>query len=254
MVSTVTLDSPPLNVLDLQMCRDLHESLQLIRNDDIARVVVIRGAHQEFCSGTDISQHTPDQMPALLPAFHDCLRRIYQLDAIVIAAIEGRCLGGGLELALASDRILAERSSLLGFPEIHLGCYPPAGIVQLLERRCYGGAVRMVLSGQAATADSMARSQIVDEIADDGTLDRAIEAEIDGYTSISPAILAITIRQLHRVGRKRLSTELLEIERDYLSEVLHHPDSSEGVEAFLAKRKPRWADRPGLVGRNDVAL
>jgi enoyl-CoA hydratase/carnithine racemase len=100
----------------------------------------------------------------------------------------------------------------------------------------------------------MARSQIVDEVADDGSLDRAIETEIAGYTSISPAILAITIRQLHRVGRKRLATELLEIERDYLSEVLPHPDSTEGVEAFLAKREPRWAKRPGLVGRDDVAL
>ncbi|MDE0960964.1 MAG: enoyl-CoA hydratase/isomerase family protein [Planctomycetota bacterium] len=254
MVTTVTLDSAPLNVLDLQMCSDLHESLQLIRNDDEARIVVIRGAHQEFCSGTDISQHTPDQMPALLPAFHDCLRRIYDLDAIVIAAIEGRCLGGGLELALACDRIVAERSSLLGLPEIHLGCYPPAGIVQLLERRGYGEAVRMVLSGQAATADSMARSQIIDVLTDDGTLDRAIDREIDGYSTISPSILAITIRQFHRVGRKRLSSALLEIERDYLSEVLPHPDSTEGIEAFLAKRKPQWADRPGLVGRDDVAL
>ncbi len=253
-VATITLDSPPLNVLDLQMCRHFHEALQSIRDDDEARIVLIRGSGGEFCSGTDIAQHTPAQMPLLLPAFHDCLRLIYQLDAIVIAAVEGRCLGGGLELALACDRIVAEQTSILGLPEILLGCYPPAGIVQLLARRCYGEAIRLVFSGQTASAAEFHRMGIIDAIASEGSMDRGLEEEIAPYTRISPSILAITARQFHKLGRKSSNAELLEIERDYLLEILPHPDCTEGIEAFLEKRTPRWASRPGLVGPDDLAL
>lgn len=253
-VATITLESPPLNVLDLQMCRLFHEALQSIRDDDEARIVVIRGSGGEFCSGTDIAQHTPEQMPLLLPAFHDCLRLIYQLDAIVIAGIEGRCLGGGLELALACDRIVADQTSVLGLPEILLGCYPPAGIVQLLTRRCYGDAIRLVFSGQSGSAVEFKQMGLIDVIASEGTLDTALDDEIEPYTSISPSILAITARQFHKLGRKTTNAELLEIERDYLLEILPHPDCTEGIKAFLEKRAPRWASRPGLVGPDDLAL
>ena len=107
-IAEITLESTPLNVLDHQMCTDLLDTIQTIRADDEARIVVIRGSSGEFCSGTDIAEHTPEKMPRLLPLFHDCLRAIQEIDGIVIAAIEGRCLGGGLELALACDRILAD--------------------------------------------------------------------------------------------------------------------------------------------------
>lgn len=253
-VAEITLDSPPLNVLDYQMCTELLEALQSIRADDEARIVVIRGAGDEFCSGTDIAEHTPDKMPRLLPLFHDCLRAIQEIDGIVICAIEGRCLGGGLELAMACDRILADRSSVLGLPEIKLGCYPPAGIIQLLSRRCYGLAVAMTLSGQTLDANELERSGIIDVVFDPRTIDQAIDDEIGQYCTASPSILAITMRQFHRLSKREWAQRLTEIENHYLAEVLSHGDATEGVQAFLEKRSPVWAKRPGLVGPEDIAL
>ncbi|MGE4620125.1 MAG: enoyl-CoA hydratase/isomerase family protein [Planctomycetota bacterium] len=253
-ISQITLDSPPLNILDRQMCDQLLEALHVIRDDDESRIVVIRGASGEFCSGTDISEHTPEKMPRLLPQFHDCLRAINNIDAIVIAAIQGRCLGGGMELALACDRLITEESSNFGLPEIKLGCYPPAGIVQLLDRRCYGQAIRMVLSGENVSPFDLQQNGIVDTIVETGSLDDAIEQEIASYTKMSPAIIAMTARQFHRYQRKSWVGQLLDIEHDYLTEVLSHPDSREGVEAFLEKRAPRWAKKQGLVGPDDLAL
>ncbi len=253
-IAQICLQSPPLNVLDRTMCSELRDILQAIRADDEARIVVVRGAQGEFCSGTDISEHTPEKMPELLPVFHDCLRAINNIDAIVIAAVEGRCLGGGFELALACDRIVADESSVIGLPEIRLGCYPPAGVVQLLARRCYGRAIGLVLSGKPVDPRQLQSDGIIDSVIDQGHLDEAISAEIGSYCAMSPSIVAITMRQFHRLSRRSWDQQLLEIEQDYLGEVLSHPDSREGVEAFLDKRPPRWAKRQGLVGPDDVAF
>ena len=86
-VARVLLDSAPLNIIDLDQCDELLEALQGIRDDDEARVVIIQGEGHEFCSGTDIAEHTPEKMPDLLPRFHACLDAILSLDAIVIAQI-----------------------------------------------------------------------------------------------------------------------------------------------------------------------
>ncbi|HIC22586.1 MAG TPA: enoyl-CoA hydratase/isomerase family protein [Planctomycetes bacterium] len=253
-IAEIRLQSPPLNVLDRTMCTELREILQSVRADDEARIVIVCGAQGEFCSGTDISEHTPEKMPELLPIFHDCLRAINNIDAIVIAAIEGHCLGGGFELALACDRIVADESSVIGLPEIRLGCYPPAGIVQLLARRCYGRAIGLVLSGKPVDPRELQSDGIIDTVVDHGNLDAAVSEEIESYCAMSPSILAIIMRQFHRLGRGNWEQQLLEIEQDYLAEVLSHPDSREGVEAFLGKRPPRWAKRQGLVGPDDVAF
>ncbi len=253
-IAEITLSAPPFHVLDQQMCLELSEALRTLRDDDEARIVIIKGADGEFCSGTDISEHSAEQMPRLLPAFHDCLRDLLKLDAVVIAAISGHCLGGGLELALSCDRIIAQQNSVIGLPEIQLGCYPPAGIVQLLERRCYGQAITMILSGAATPVEQLHRAGIIDVVTAEGQLEAAIEEEIGRYCHVSPSILAMTVRQFHRHHERTWGQKLHDIEHDYLNEVLGHPDSQEGIEAFLKKRPPRWAGKQGLVGPDDVAF
>ena len=131
-MARIILDSAPLNILDCDQCDELLEAILSIRDDDVARIVVIQGDGGEFCSGTDIAEHTPEKMPQLLPKFHSCLDAMLTLDAITIAAVEGHCLGGGLELALSCDRILVDENAKLGLPEIKLGCFPPAGWIQML--------------------------------------------------------------------------------------------------------------------------
>ncbi|MBC8261069.1 MAG: enoyl-CoA hydratase/isomerase family protein [Planctomycetia bacterium] len=253
-VARVLLDSAPLNIIDLDQCDELLEALQGIRDDDEARVVIIQGEGHEFCSGTDIAEHTPEKMPDLLPRFHACLEAILSLDAIVIAAIEGRCLGGGLELAMACDRILVDEEATLGLPEIKIGCYPPAGLIQVLARSHPGSAVRMVCSGEIYPAKEFPHPGIIDELIPAGTMEEAIDTELDPYQELSPAILGFTARQFHRRAQDQWAKHLKELEAVYLEGIVTHEDSREGVEAFLEKRAPRWARRQGLVGPDDLAF
>ena len=253
-VARIILDSAPLNILDLDQCEELLEAIFSIRDDDVARIVVIQGEGQEFCSGTDIAEHTPEKMPKLLPRFHACLDALLSLDAITVAAVTGHCLGGGLELALACDRILMEENAKIGLPEIKLGCFPPAGWIQMLARSSVGSAVRLVCAGEITEAKKFPHQGVIDVLVPEGQIEQAIQAEIAPYQKMSPAILAFTARQFHRRAREQWARYLSELEKDYLDGILSHPDSREGVEAFLEKRNPRWADRQGLVGPDDLAF
>ena len=253
-VARIILDSAPLNILDCDQCNELLEAILSIRDDDVARIVVIQGDGGEFCSGTDIAEHTPEKMPQLLPKFHSCLDAMLTLDAITIAAVEGHCLGGGLELALSCDRILVDENAKLGLPEIKLGCFPPAGWIQMLARSSSGSAVRMVCSGEISEAREFPHSGVIDQLVPAGQMTSALEEELKPYLSMSPAILAFTARQFHRRAREQWARYLPDLEKDYLEGILHHPDSREGVEAFLEKRNPKWADRLGLVGPEDLAF
>ena len=253
-VARIILDSAPLNILDCDQCEELLEAIHSIRDDDVARIVIVQGDGGEFCSGTDIAEHTPEKMPELLPKFHACLDAMLTLDAITIAAVQGHCLGGGFELALSCDRILADENAKLGLPEIKLGCFPPAGWIQMLARSSSGSAVRMVCSGEISKAGDFPHSGVVDQLVPAGKMESALKKEVEPYQSMSPAILAFSARQFHRRSREQWARHLPELEKDYLDGILNHPDSREGVEAFLEKRTPKWADRLGLVGPEDLAF
>lgn len=250
----VIIDSPPLNILDLPLCLELQSCLRSLRDDDKARLVVIKGGADHFSSGVDVAGHTVDSMPELLPAFHQVLDSVLDLDAIVIAAVCGHCLGGGLELALACDRVIASETASLGFPEISIGCYPPAGIPQLISRVSLGRAAGMILSGEPVAVDELHRWGLVDVIAKEDEMDQAIDREIERYNRHSPAILGLSARRIHREARQLWARRLPTMEREYLDILLPHPDATEGIAAFLAKRPPKWAPRQGLVGPEDVAL
>ncbi len=103
-IATLTIENPPVNVIDLDHCHELTSCLHEIIADDRARILVIRGAGECFSAGLDIEQHTPEKMPELLPAFHEIFHNLLRVRALLIAAIHGHCLGGA---ALRKD--LAER-------------------------------------------------------------------------------------------------------------------------------------------------
>lgn len=237
-VTTLTLDHPPVNVLDLALCRELERVIVAIRESDTSRVVVLRGKGRFFSTGVDIKQHTPDRMPELLPAFHALFHRLLDLRAVTVAAVHGLCLGGAAELALSCDRVLATPDARIGFPEMKVGCYPPVAIALLAGRVGSGRAAEMILGGRDDAAENLARDGAVDRVGPD--LDALLEEELSLYADKSPSVLGMAASLLHDEARDRWGTRIARLEREYLRTLLPHPDASEGIAAFLAKRSPRW--------------
>ena len=238
-VARITLASPKANILDRAMIRELEEAVSQCAGRPLNAVVITaEGPHFSF--GASVQEHLPDQIASTLRALHGLLRRLHEAPAPVIAAVRGQCLGGGFELALACDLIVADNTAQFAVPEIKLAVFPPAASALLPLRVGQALAARLLLTGAAITADEAARSGLVSRVAED--LDAEIERWLESdFLPRSPSSLQFGCRAARMSLRRALGEELTQLERLYLSELMTTPDAEEGVRAFLEKRAPRWS-------------
>ena len=237
----VTLDRPPLNVLDLATIRELHDALADLAARRDAKVVVLRSALAgTFSAGVDVAAHAPAEVGAMLEAFHAVFRVVDAMPQLAIAAVDGRCLGGGCELAVFCDVVLATKRSVFAQPEIDVGCFPPVAAV-VLPRLVGRAAFEMVLTGQPVTATEAARIGLITRVVDD------LDAEVYRWTAAlaqkSGAVLAIARRAVRQGGHDSFDAALARAEALYRDELVFTADCEEGVRAFLEKRPPQWTDR-----------
>ncbi len=240
-VFEVTLDRPPLNVLDVATLGALGAALQpLLQRRDLKAVVLRSAVPGTFSAGADVADHTRERAPAMLAAMHAAVRLLDTLPQPTIAAVEGRCLGGGWELALACDFVVASPEASFGQPEIDLACFPPAAAA-LLPRLAGRHAAELVLLGAPVSADEAYRMGLVTAVTD--AVGPVVERLAEALGRKSAAALAIARRAVRRGGEGTLADALERNERLYRDEVLRTDDAEEGVRAFLEKRAPRWSDR-----------
>jgi len=245
-VARITLASPKTNVLDRAMIREFDEALSQCGSLALnALVIAADGPHFSF--GASVHEHLPDQIAGTLQALHGLLRRIYEAPAPVIAAVRGQCLGGGFELALACDLILADRTAQFAAPEIKLAVFAPAASALLPLRVGQALAARLLLTGAAIGADEAARTGLVARLADDleGELELWLESD---FLPRSPSSLQFACQAARMSLRRAFAEDLPQLERLYLSELMATPDAEEGIRAFLEKRAPQWA-KAGVVAQ-----
>src|SRR3990167_9028686 len=127
----ITLDRPPLNVLDLGLLREMDQMLNSFPSESATDFVLFRsGGERAFSAGVDVRDHTLEKVPEMLRVVHGVVRKFLALPQITIALVRGACLGGGLELASSCDFILASEESFFATPEINVGCYPPVALAR----------------------------------------------------------------------------------------------------------------------------
>jgi cyclohexa-1,5-dienecarbonyl-CoA hydratase len=149
----ITLNRPPLNILDRSTFRLLGDALEELVGASGCSFIVIRASGEKaFCAGADVGDHLPDKAPAMLKEFHRVARYLHGMDAISIAAVRGVALGAGFEVALCCDLILASERTSFGQPEINLGCFPPIAVAALPARVGRHRAAEIVLTGRRVTA------------------------------------------------------------------------------------------------------
>ena len=240
-VARVYLADPRPNIVDIAMMEDLTEILDGLtdRRDLVAVVLGAEGPH--FSYGASVPEHLPDQIGQALAGLHGLIGKLLELPAPTIAAVRGQCLGGGLELVLACDLILAEETARLGVPEIKLGVFPPAASALLPTRLGSGRASALILTGTTWTGTEAAAAGLVTRLALDGDLDSALNAWLgQDFVQRSPTGLLHAARAVRRASQRAVAEELPELERQYLEELMTDPDAVEGIQAFLDKREPLW--------------
>ena len=169
----IRLDNPPVNALSFAYCAKLLRELHDAHADDAVQAVVITGSNGLFSAGADVNDFNAE-MPPDAVTVRDVIAAIESSEKIHVAAIDGTCLGGALELALACDYRIATSRSKLGLPEIRLGLLPGAGGTQRLPRLIGArAALEFMLKGSSVAAARAAELGIVDEVIEGDVLARA---------------------------------------------------------------------------------
>ncbi len=244
----VTIDRPKANVIDAATSRELGEAFAAFRDDTEVRVAIVTGGGDRFFSaGWDLKAAAAGEDEDFGVGGFAGLTELFRLEKPVIAAVNGLAAGGGFELALACDLIVAERHAEFFLPEVNLGFGPDAGGVLRLPRRLPRAiAMEMLLTGRRMGAEEAARWGVVNRVVDaGGALDAARE-----LAATLEAAAPLAIRAVKAVVS---ATEHLDVEGAYAHlrdgsvsayvRMLESEDADEGPRAFAERRSPVWKGR-----------
>jgi enoyl-CoA hydratase/carnithine racemase len=244
-VGHIVLDRPPANSYDRAFMDDFGAAIDAAAADDAVKAIVVRSASERFFSaGADVSVFAKsdfDTKNAFVVCANETMGKLEQTPKVVIAAINGHCLGGGFEIALCCDfRIAAEGSYRIGLPEVTLGLLPGTGGTQRLPRLIgRQRALELMLKGTTLLPQEAKDAGLVDEIVGAPDLQATAHLRALAYTQ-GPSYAVGQIKLATVQGSATSLSEGLRIERDALIRLFKSDDAREGVTAFLEKRKPEY--------------
>jgi len=249
-VCLITLTNPPANGYSHEMMRDIDEAVLRARFDSEVQVIVIAGEGEKFfCAGADISmldEVTPEFKYAFCLHANETLLRLEHTPKLVIAALGGHCVGGGLEVALGCDLRIARRGSgKCGLPEVALGVLPGTGGTQRLARVLgKSRAIKAMASGELFDYERALDMGLVDELYDAESDAEFMESVLDYARGFcTPEKAALAVGNIKRAVQSGLEVSLesgLALERELQAKLFTSADAQEGIRAFVEKRKPSF--------------
>jgi enoyl-CoA hydratase/carnithine racemase len=244
-IVTITLNRPPANAWSREGLRQLRSTVLSLNDDKRVRAIIVTGQGPKFFSaGADLNAMADgDKAVArdVAQCFGEAFATLQEARAVVIAAINGYAMGGGLECALSCDIRIAERHAQMALPEASVGLLPAGCGTQTLPWLVgEGWAKRMILTNERVDADTALRIGLVEEVVDTGaSLAKAREmaARVAG---LSPEGVAYSKQLVHAARQGVPRHAALALEREKFVDLFDSPNQREGVNAFLEKRQPRW--------------
>jgi cyclohexa-1,5-dienecarbonyl-CoA hydratase len=242
-VARITLARPPLNILTIPMMQEIAAALALAADRPSLKVLVFDGEGKAFCAGVAVEDHVVDRVKPMLEAFHEIFRRLRQLPCATVAAVHGAALGGGAELATFCDVVVAADDATVGQPEIKVGVFAPIAALHYPRRIGAARTLGLLLSGETLTAAEAQRVGLIDRVVAAAALAETVEAQVARFRAQSAAVLRLTKRAVMESLDTPFEQALPLLEDIYRYELMTTADASEGLRAFVEKRKPVWRDR-----------
>ncbi|MDH3351560.1 MAG: cyclohexa-1,5-dienecarbonyl-CoA hydratase [Gammaproteobacteria bacterium] len=244
-VLRLQLARPKANIIDARMIDALSAALDTHVNDQRLLAVVLDAEGPHFSFGASVEEHLPDQCAAMLGKINSLVMQMLEYPVPIVAAVQGQCLGGGLEVACAASLIITAPDSQLGQPEISLAVFAPAASCLLPERLGQARAEMLLLSGKSVDAQRAKRIGLVDEVSE-SPADAALTWIDENIVGKSASSLRIAVTAARQDYIERIRTRLATVETLYIEKLMRTKDPVEGLNAFLEKRKPIWEnDREG---------
>ncbi len=239
-LGTITLKRPPVNVLNIAMMDEINDVLKSWQDKKDLKVALFNADGKCFSAGVDVGEHTGDLAPKMIESFHGMFRLMDKLGAVTVASVFGSCLGGGCELAVFCDLVIANDTAKFGQPEIQVGVLPP--IAAQIMPRIIGmkAAIDLIVSGRIISAQEAMTIGLINKVVQKDDLLRETDEFVKPYLSLSAEVIRVTKKTIKAGLIDDFEPSLKIIEDIYLNELMKTDDAQEGLKAFLEKRKPEW--------------
>jgi len=242
-VARIVLNRPKHNVFNIEMMQELTAQLAALDGDAESKCVVIAGQGPSWCAGVEVSDHKPEMAADMIRVFNALLKQIHALAVPSIAAVHGACLGGGMEVAIACDMVMASTAAVFGQPEIKLGFLPPYAAVRLPQLVGPARAVEICTTGRRYSAEDMHRMGLVADLVPPEAFDDGLGKLVKEIQHCSPLIIRLNKKAVTQHLDMALDAAMESVSDLFLNQLMRTADTLEGIRSFEEKRRPVWQNR-----------
>jgi cyclohexa-1,5-dienecarbonyl-CoA hydratase len=242
-IARITLNRPKFNMMDIDMILEINSLLEGFVSDQDLKCVVFDAEGKHFCTGVEVGDHKPDKVDDMIPNFNRIFELLEKIDVPVIAQVQGFCLGGGMELAIACDIIVADKGASFGQPEIKVGFFPPYAAVRLPQLVGPAKAIEICTTGKFYSAEEAQVLGMVAHVAEEGQLSETAEKIVKEIKGNSPLIIRLNKRAVRQHLGLDFKQALAGVSDLFLNELMKTEDTLEGIASYEEKRKPEWKNK-----------
>lgn len=241
-VATLMLNRPPLNVLNIEMMEEINTFFEGLLKEKGLKLLIIQAAGKAFSAGVDVGEHLGDLVYKMIEVFHRMFRLMDALKVPSISVVNGSALGGGCELAVYCDMVIATEKAKFGQPEIQVGVFPPIAALAFPRMMGRKKALELILSGDVISAQEAMALGMINKIVPEASLAEEVNRFVEKFKKLSGIVLKLTKEAALAGLNDDPERGLQAIEKIYLDRLMKTNDAIEGLKAFLDKRKPTWKD------------
>jgi cyclohexa-1,5-dienecarbonyl-CoA hydratase len=242
-MARITMARPKHNVLNIEMMKELSAALSSLATDEDMKCVLLSGEGPSWCAGVDVGEHRPEVVAEMMNAFNGIFETMEKIDVPLIAAVHGPCLGGGMELAIACDIIVASAKATFGQPEIRLGFFPPYAAIRLPQLVGTARTIEICATGKIYSADEAKAMGMISQVVGEEAFSEAVEGVAGSLLMSSPLIIRLNKRAVKGHIGMAFPQALAGVTDLFLNKLMKTEDTLEGINSFAEKRKPVWKNR-----------
>ena len=242
-VARITLDRPKFNMMNIEMMDELNGLFETLIQDDDLKCIVLYAEGKHFCTGVEVADHKPEKVDDMMAVFNRIFELTEQIEVPIIAAVQGYCLGGGMELAIACDVIVAAKGAQFGQPEIKVGFFPPYAAMRLPQLVGPARAIEICTTGKFYSAEEAQLMGMVGYVAEDDRLGETTDKIVKEIQTSSALIIRLNKRAVRQNLGLAFKPALAGVSDLFLNTLMKTEDTQEGIASYEEKRKPVWKNK-----------
>jgi cyclohexa-1,5-dienecarbonyl-CoA hydratase len=230
-------------MMNIEMMDELNGLFETLMQDDDLKCIVLYAEGKHFCTGVEVADHKPDKVDDMMAVFNRIFELTEQIEVPIIAAVQGYCLGGGMELAIACDVIVAAKGAQFGQPEIKVGFFPPYAAMRLPQLVGPARAIEICTTGKFYSAEEAQLMGMVGYVAEDDRLGETTDKIVKEIQTSSALIIRLNKRAVRQHLGLAFKPALAGVSDLFLNTLMKTEDTQEGIASYEEKRKPVWKNR-----------